>query len=80
MGTNWKMHTMDQFIDSLTYEKEKNIHMVLIKDPKSHSLTMHDEKRSSKQKGKGKSHPKIKKEGYSKPFKDSSCSKQYLNS
>jgi hypothetical protein len=50
MGTNWKMPTMDQFIDSLTHEQEKLIHMGLIKDPKAHALTMHDGKGSSKQK------------------------------
>ena len=37
--------------------------MGLIKDPKVHALTMHDGKGPSKQNGK---------EGYSKPFNDSS--------
>ena len=36
MGTNWKMPTMDQFIDTLAHEKENLIHMCLIKDPKEH--------------------------------------------
>jgi hypothetical protein len=43
-GTNWKMPTMDQCIESLTQEKTKLAHMGLIKDPKSHALTMHDGK------------------------------------
>jgi hypothetical protein len=45
MGTNWKMPTMDQFIDSLTHEQEKLIHMGLIEDPKAHAVTMHDGKK-----------------------------------
>jgi hypothetical protein len=77
MGTNWKIPTMDQFIDSLTHEQEKLIHMVLIKDLKAHALTMHDEKGSSKQKGKEKQNEK---EGYSKAFNDSSSSKDSSNS
>jgi hypothetical protein len=41
MRTNWKMPTMDQFIDSLTHEaQEKIIQMGLIKDLKEHALTM----------------------------------------
>jgi hypothetical protein len=46
--------------------------MGLIKDPKAHALTMHDGKGSSKQNGKEKQNEK---EGYSKPFIDSSSSK-----
>jgi hypothetical protein len=34
MGTNWKMPTMDQFIDSLTHEHEKLNQMGLINYPK----------------------------------------------
>jgi hypothetical protein len=45
--------------------------MGLMKDPKSHALTMYDGKGSSKQN---------KKEGYSKPFKYSSGSKDSSNS
>ena len=71
IGTNWKMPTMDQFIDSLTHEQKKLIQMGLIKDPKAHALTMHDGKGSSKQN---------EKEGYSKPFNDSSGSKDSLDS
>ena len=70
-GTNWKMPTMDQCIESLTQEKTKLTHMGLIKDPKSHALTMHDGKGSSKHNGK---------EGYSKPFNDSLGSKDSSDS
>jgi hypothetical protein len=45
--------------------------MGLMKYPKAHALTMHDGKGSSKQNMK---------EGYSKPFKDSSGSKDSSNS
>jgi hypothetical protein len=73
-----------QFIESLTQEKKKLIQMGLMKDSKSHALTMHDEKGSynqkSKQKQKDLLHPKSKKEGYSKPFKDSLGSKDSSNS
>ena len=55
-----------------------------MKDPKAHALTMHDGKGSSNQKSKKKRkdllHPKSKKEGYSKPFKDYSSSKDSSNS
>jgi hypothetical protein len=47
-GTNWKMPTLAQIIESLTQEKTKLIQMGLMKDPKSHSLTMHNGKGSSK--------------------------------
>jgi gag-polypeptide of LTR copia-type len=39
-GTNWKMPTLAQFIESLTQEQTKLIHMGLMKDPKAHALTM----------------------------------------
>jgi hypothetical protein len=51
--------------------------MGLIKDPKSHALTMHDGKGSSKQNGKEKHNEK---EGYYKPFNDSSGSKDSSDS
>ena len=54
-----------------------------MKDPKAHALTMHDGKGSYNQKLKQKRnellHPESKKEGYSKPFKDSSGSKDSSN-
>jgi hypothetical protein len=71
-GANWKMPTMAQFIESLTQEQKKLIHMCLIKDPKIHALTMHDGNRSSKKNRKEKHNEK---EGYSKHFNDSSGSK-----
>jgi hypothetical protein len=46
--TNWKMPMLARFIESLTQEKTKNIHMSLMKDPKAHALTMHNGKGSSK--------------------------------
>jgi hypothetical protein len=60
-----------QFIESLTQEQTKLIQMDLMKDPKAHALTMHDGKGSSKQN---------EKEGCSKPFNDSSSSKDSSNS
>ena len=78
------MPTLDQFIESLTQEQTKLIQMGLMKYPKAHALTMHDGKGSfdlkSKQKQKELLHPESKKEGYSKPFKDSSSSKDSSNS
>jgi hypothetical protein len=44
LGTNWKMPSMDQFVDSLIHEQEKFIQMGLIKDHKEHALTMYDGK------------------------------------
>jgi hypothetical protein len=51
--------------------EKKLIQMGLMKDPKSHGLTMHDGRGSSKQNVK---------EGYSKPFNDSSGSKDSSDS
>jgi hypothetical protein len=65
------MPTLAQFIESLTQEKTKLMQMGLMKDPKAHALTMNDGKGSSKQNGK---------EGYSKPFNDSSGSKDSSDS
>jgi hypothetical protein len=65
------MPTLAQFIESLTQEKTKLIHMGLMKDPKAHALTMHDGKWSFKQN---------RKEGYSKSFNDSSGSKDSSDS
>jgi hypothetical protein len=63
---------MAQFVESLTQEQTKLIHMSLIKDPKSNSVTMHDGRGSSEQNGKEKQNEK---DGYSKPFNDCSSSK-----
>jgi hypothetical protein len=65
------MPMLVQFIESLTQEQTKIIHLGLMKDPKALVLTMHDGKGSSKQDGK---------EGYSKPFNDSSSSKDSSDS
>jgi hypothetical protein len=54
LGTNWKIHTLAQFIESLTQEQTKHIHMGLMKDIKAHALTMHDGKGSFNQKSKQK--------------------------
>jgi hypothetical protein len=62
----WKMPMLAQSIVSLTQEQTKLIHMGLMKDPKAHALTMQDGKESFKQNMK---------EGYSKPFNDSSGSR-----
>jgi hypothetical protein len=70
-GTNWKIPTLAQFIESLPQEQEKLIQMGLMKDPKAHAFTMHDGKGPSKHNGK---------EGYSKPFNDSLGSKDFLDS
>jgi hypothetical protein len=70
-GTNWKIPTLSQFIESLTQEQTKLIQMGLMKYPKSHSLIMHDGKGSSKQNGK---------DGYSKSFNDSSGSRDSSDS
>jgi hypothetical protein len=57
--------------------------MGIIKGPKAHALVVHDGKNSqnpkSKRKGKEKVHVDPKKEGYSKPFNDSSSSKGEKN-
>jgi hypothetical protein len=83
-GTNWKISTLAQFIESLTQEQTKLIQMGLMKDPKAHAVTMHYGKGSYNQKSKKKRkellHPESKKEEYSKPFKDSSGSKDSSNS
>ena len=69
--TNWKIPMLAWFIDYLTQEKTKLIQMGLMKDPKAYALTVHDGKGSSKQN---------EKEGYSKPFNDSSGSRDPLDS
>jgi hypothetical protein len=69
---------------SLLHKRRKLIQMGLMKDPKAHALTMHDGKGPYNQKSKHKRkellHPESKNEGYSKPFKDSSSSKDSSNS
>jgi hypothetical protein len=71
--------TLDQFIESLMHEQYKLIKMGIIKGPNVHALVVHERNNTSnsksKKKGKGKVHAEPKKEGYSKPFDDSSGSK-----
>ena len=79
MGATWTMLSLSQFIEALTQEKDKLIHMGIIKGQKAQALVLHDGRSSqnpkSKRKGKEKAHVDPKKEGYSKPFNDSSDSK-----
>jgi hypothetical protein len=79
VGATWTMPSLSQFIDALTQEHDKLIHMGIIKGPKAHALVLHDGNNSqnpkSKRKGKEKAHADPKKEGYSKPFNNSSGSK-----
>jgi hypothetical protein len=78
-GSTWKMLTLDQFIESLMHEKDKLIKMGIIKGSNVHALVVHERSNAcnlkTKKKGKGKVHAEPKKEGYSKPFDDSSGSK-----
>ena len=71
------MATMAQFIESLKQEKKKLLHMGLMEYTKAHALTMRDGKGSSKHNGKEKQNEK---DGYSKPFNDSSSSKDSSDS
>jgi hypothetical protein len=70
------MSTLDQLIESLIHEQDKIIKMGIIKEPNENALDMHDinntSNSKSKQKIKGKLHANPNKEGYSKPFDDSS--------
>jgi hypothetical protein len=77
LGANWKMPMMSQFIEFLTQEKKKLIKMGLMRDLKEHSLTMYYVKGPSKDNEKEKRNEK---EGYSKPFNDSSGSKDSSDS
>jgi hypothetical protein len=78
-GATWKMPSLEDFIESVTQEKNKLIKMGKIKGPKAHSLTTQDgsghQYQKSKEKGKRKAHENLKKEWYSKPFNDASGSK-----
>jgi hypothetical protein len=78
-GSTWKIPSLEDFIESLTQEQSKLINMGKIKDPKVHALTVQDgsdhQYQNSKDKGKRKAHANLKKEGYSKPFNETSRSK-----
>jgi hypothetical protein len=72
------MPSLSQFIEALTQDQDKLIQIGIIKGPKAHAL-VHDGSSSQnlklKRKDKEKVHAYPKKEGYSKPFNDSSGSK-----
>jgi hypothetical protein len=78
-GALWTMPSLETFIEALIQEEGKLINMGVIKNSKAHALDAHDDNSSQHQKSKKKSKEKIhvekKKEGYSKPFNDSSGSK-----
>jgi hypothetical protein len=78
-GATWKMSTLDRFIKALTHEKDTLFKMSIIKGPNAHALVVHESGNTcnpkTKKKGKGKEHAEPKKEGYSKPFHNSSISK-----
>jgi hypothetical protein len=77
-GASWTMPSLDTFIEALIQEQDKIIKMGVIKNSKDHALATHDGSSSQhqkfKKKGKEKVHAEQKKEGYSKPFNDSSGS------
>jgi hypothetical protein len=79
LGATWKMPTLNQFIESLTQEKDKLIKMGINKGPNVHAVVFHERKNKcnlkTKKKGKGKVHFKHKKEENPKPFDDSFGSK-----
>ena len=73
-------------MESLIFEQDKLIGMGKIKPPKAHALVVHDgshnknhrsdsNQKNQQQKDKGKAHSHPKKEGYTKPFNDSSGSR-----
>jgi hypothetical protein len=78
-GATWKIPSLEVFIESLTQEQNKLINMGKIKGPKVHALVVQDgsshQNQKSKNQDKRKAHANPKKEGYSKPFNDSSGSK-----
>jgi hypothetical protein len=63
----------------LMHDQDKLIKMEIIEGLNAHALTVHESSNASnsnsKEKIKGKAHAEPKKEGYSKPFNDSSGSK-----
>jgi hypothetical protein len=70
------MPSLETFNEALIKEKDKLIKMGVIKNSKLHLLVAHDNNSSQHQKskriGNEKVNAKHKKEGYSKPFNDSS--------
>jgi hypothetical protein len=45
-GADWKMPSLEEFIESLTQEQTKLINIGTIKDPRAHALTVHDGKKN----------------------------------
>ena len=80
IGASWTMPSLETFIESVIQEQDKIIKMGVVKNSKVHALTTHDGNSSQHQKskriGNEKVNAKQKKEGYSKPFNDSSGSKR----
>jgi hypothetical protein len=78
-GATWMMPSLDDFIESLTQEKNKFINMGKIKRPKVHALTLQDgsshKNHKSKHKHKMEVRANLNKEAYSKSFNDASGSK-----
>jgi len=85
-GKSYTMPSLKEFMESLIFEQDKLIGMGKIKSPKAHALAVHDgshnkshrsdsnqKNQHQKDKGKAQFHPK--KEGYTKPFNDSSGSR-----
>jgi hypothetical protein len=76
--STYNIPSLEDFIKSLTQEKNKLINMGTIKGPRAHALTVKNgsqkyQKYKDKYKFKAHAHPK--KEGYTKPFIDASGSK-----
>jgi hypothetical protein len=73
------MSKLVQFMVFPMHDQDNIINMGIIKGSNVHSLVVHERSSAcnlkTKKKGKGKAHANSKKEGYSKPFDDSSGSK-----
>ena len=83
---SYTMPSLKEFMESLIFEQDKLIGMGKIKPPKAHALAVHDgnhnknhrsdsNQKNQQQKDKGKVHSHPNKEGYTKPFNDSSGSR-----
>ena len=86
IGKSYTMPSLKEFMESLTFEQDKLIGMGKTKPPKVHALAVHDDshnknhrydsnQKNQQQKDNGKAHSHPKKEGYTKPFNDSSSSR-----
>jgi len=77
-GSTWNMPSLEDFIESMTQEKNNLINLGTIKGPRAYALTMQygsHKYQKSKYKYKHKYHAHTNKEGYTKPFTDASRSK-----